>query len=433
MNSIFSTKYWCILLAGVICSAISCLFYSPEGSTLPSLIVTALFILLSMNMTMENQLYMVALSLPNTKALGIGGISASIFVCTIAVVMYFLKGKKRLSIPFLAILITLYCLQYLIRNDDILMGAVMPVKTLANILFFTFISFDNEIAKDSYHVGLKASIAMFFGIFSAFFASIIGGSEAGRMTIAGNDPNMISVEVAFVLSYLSVAFFTRRQIPNMVYLVMAFVLGVISLMCGSRMGMLLYVFIIIASIMLNTRHVGKSLLLLIVLGIAGAAFLLSPMGQTMIEVFTLRMELLEQADNLSNGRFEIWEQYFSVLNSNDLYWLFGLGSYEDYGLEEMAHNFLIEDVASYGIIGVIILYSTYIEIYRRQYRHSFRTRPFKPTLYYKIPFLVPLIGSLTLHGLGSIMVTTMLYIGVLCMVGSEEKRINNIINESSTN
>lgn len=425
MNSLFNKKYWQLLVAGSICSVLSCLTYSPDGSTPQSMLISAVFVLMSANMTVENQLYLVAIGIPNTKALGFGGISASIVVCTVAVLVHFLKDKKKPSVPFIAFVLFIYSMQYLLRDDDYIMGAVMPIKMMANILFFVFLSNNLKVATDSFNVGLKASIALFVGIVSAFAASTFGSLDARRMTIAGNDPNMISIEIAFVLSYLSVAYFTSQKFFKWFYYVAAIILGILTMMCGSRMGMILYALVLISSIFLNAKKLGKSIVLATILGVGGTTFLLSNVGQAVIEAITLRMDVLENADNISNGRFEIWAKYFSVLNSNDLYWFFGLGSYENYGLDEMAHNFLLEDIAAYGIIGIVILYSTYIGIYRKQYRHSLYINKNKSTFYNSIPFWVPLVGSLTLHGLGSIMITTMLYLGVLCMTGAQVLSNNN--------
>lgn len=426
MNDFFSNRYLLILLSGGLLSVLSCLFYSPDGSTPQSMLVSAIYVLMSVNMSIENQLYLVALGVPNTKALGFGGISSSIVVCTVAVFSHLIKDKKKPSVPFIAFVLFFYSLQYILRDEDYLAGAVMPIKTMANILFFVLLCSNSKVAADSFNIGLKASIALFVGIVSAFAASTFESLDARRMTIAGNDPNMISIEIAFVFSYLSVAYFTSKNFFKWFYYGAAIVLGILTMMCGSRMGMILYAFVLLSSIFLNAKNFGKSFVLATVLGLGTVIFLLSKAGQSAIEAITLRMEVLENADNISNGRFEIWAKYFYVLNSNDYYWLFGLGSYKNYGLEDMAHNFLIEDIALYGIIGVLILYSTYIGIYRKQYRHSLCLKRNKTTFYNSIPFLVPLIGSLTLHGLGSIMITTMLYLGVLCMTGDQKIPKNKI-------
>ena len=179
MNSLFSKKYWLLLFAGSVCSVSSCLFYSSNGATLQSMIVTAVFVLMTMFMKQENQLYMIALSLPNTKALALGGISASILICVVAVMWNYIKRNKRASIPMTAIILLFYCIQYLIRSNDVLMGIVMPIKTMVNILFFLLLTSNMKIAQKSFDTGLKASISMFVGITSALVASIFGNSELG--------------------------------------------------------------------------------------------------------------------------------------------------------------------------------------------------------------------------------------------------------------
>ena len=109
------------------------------------------------------------------------------------------------------------------------------------------------------------------------------------------------------------------------------------------------------------------------------------------------------------------------MTAQPMLWLFGLGNYTYYGIEEMAHNFLIEDIAGYGLIGVMLLYTTYIIIYRTLYKNSMsKGKKQRIVLYQLLPFFVPIIGGLTLHGMTSIMNTTMLFIGVLCMTNQRQ-------------
>lgn len=419
--SVFTKKEIIILLIGGVLSALSCVFCSDGGesdyvSTPVSMAISVVFITIASTLSLEQQLMFVALALPNTKALGFYGISCSIIVCAIAVVMNLRKTKNVSNILFISAIYLLYCTQFIGRFGDIKLGLVMPIKTGVNLLFFYILASNFKIASNSFNIGFKAAVALFVGIVSAFWISYNQAeTDTTRVAIEGNDPNILAVESVFVVSYMCVYYYSRKSFSKWLFLGTIIILLGISLLCGSRMGLLLMGFVVGISILLNIGQIKRSSLLIVVFGGALMLFLLSSTGQAILEALIIRNENLESHGDISNHRFDLWAAYISVFNSDPILWLIGLGNYREYGILKQAHNFLIEDLAAYGIIGVSILYLSYRSIYVHQYKYSKRLNSIRIGLFSKIPFLVPIIGGLTLHGLTSIMNTTMLYLGVLCM------------------
>lgn len=419
--SIFKKKDLLILLLGGVLSTLSCIFFSNSGatgggSTAASMAISAVYVVISFFLPLDQQLMLVALGLPNTKALGFGGISCSIIVCAVAVVKNFYKTKNTSSIVLVVVLYVLYSLQYLFRFDNYMIGLIMPIKTGINLLFFYIVATNTRIASNSFKVGFKTSVALFVGIVSAFWISFNqADADTSRVAIEGNDPNILAVEAAFTAAYLSVYYYSKESFSKWFFLIAVSILSAISLLCGSRMGLILMSFTIVLAVLLNVRQFNRSSLLVLVFGTALVAFLLSPTGQAVVEALIMRNENLERSGNISNDRFELWSMYASVFNSDPILWFSGLGDYKEYGLPKQAHNFLIEDIAAYGILGVAILYFTYWRIYLGQYKLSKKYNNITSRLFSKLPVLIPLIGGMTLHGLTSIMNTTMLYLGVLCM------------------
>ena len=121
----------------------------------------------------------------------------------------------------------------------------------------------------------------------------------------------------------------------------------------------------------------------------------------------LRTAVLEQNDDVSNGRFDIWNQYINTFNNNPILWFIGIGDFKKHGIEMMAHNFLIEDIANYGIVGCTLLYSCCILTYRKLKRRFSS----KNSYYLLLPFFIPIIGGITLHGMTNIINISMLFIG----------------------
>lgn len=419
--SVFTKKEIVLLLIGGILSALSCAFCSDGSesgnvSTPVSMAISAIYVAIASTLSLEHQLMFVTLALPNTKALGFYGISCSIIVCAIAVIMNLNKVRNVSKIILITIIYILYCTQFLGRFDDVKIGLVMPIKTGFNLLFFYILASNYKIASNSFNVGFKAAVASFIGIVSAFWMSFNQiDADTSRIAVEGNDPNMLAVEAAFTASYICAFYYNQKSVNKWLFLASISILAVISLLCGSRMGLILMSLVVGLSILLNANQFKRSTLLVVVFGSALIVFLLSPTGQAIIEALIMRNENLERAGNISNDRMEIWSMYFSAFNSDPSLWFIGLGNYKEYGISKMAHNFLIEDIAAYGIIGVMILYLTYNKIFVQQYKTSKRFHTIRPKLFTMIPFFVPIIGGLTLHGLTSIINTTMLYLGVLCM------------------
>lgn len=410
-----SNRELLLLFVASLLSALSSSTYSIDGSTAASMSFSAVFVLLSIFLPLEQQLFLVALAIPNTKALGFGGISCSILICAISGLKYHLFAGKKPHIPIGVILYLIYCVQFYVRFNDFLIGFVMPIKQAMNMLFFVVLATDRRIAGNAFQIGFKSSLFLFAGIVSAFFFSSIT-SSSGRLAAAGNDPNILSVEVAFVLSFVCLAYGKLKQMSLPAFSVILGVLAIVSALCGSRMGFLLFGIVLFVTVIFNSRSISNVAGLLIIVVIAFGIFVTSQFGQGIIEAVQYRMYLLEANDNMSNGRFETWNLYISVLNSSPYMWIFGMGDYTQYGIENQAHNFLFEDLSGYGILGLLILYPTYFAIYKTLYKNAYiyGGKPNKG-IYRFLPLLVPLIGGLTLHGLVSIMNTTMLFLGAMAL------------------
>lgn len=432
---LLSTSEILTIVFGSVLSVLSCVFASDVSdvesvSTPLSMAVSAVYVLFALTRPLDQQLFLVAIGIPNTKALGFVGISCSIIVCAIAVFKYYLLNKEKHHLPLGVILYLVYCLFSFAVFNDVFTGIIMPIKQAINMIFFITLASSISISKNAFYVGYKASIALLFGIVSAMSYSLLTASSINRLAVIGNDSNILAVEVAFVLSYFCLAYVKSKSVSSTVFITVVILLALITLICGSRMGFILYATIISVTIIFNIGNSGKMGLIAASLLIAGIVFLKSSFGQDIIDAITLRMEVLEANDDVSNGRFELWNQYISALCSSPTSLFFGLGDYTKYGIEYQAHNFIIEDLAGYGVIGVLILYPTYFAIYRRQFlafKHFFVTKH-RYGIFRLLPLVTPLFGSLTLHGLTSVMCTTMIYLGVLALA---EPIIR--INESTSN
>lgn len=421
-----------ILCVGIVITFFSVLFSVDSDSVVDSsggvgspfsVILTIIYVLYATQLPIEEQLVLIALALPNTKALNIMGISGAVCVCAASAFVNYSKKKKSEGVVLLALVFLIYSLQYYYRFSDISLSIIRPIKTMMNITFFSMISYDVAVLKRSSKVGYDAAIGLFCGIVSSAVATIIKSGFTGRFSIVGNDPNMLAIECATAMAVFSLCFFEYKYLSASKYYILLGTLGLVILLGASRMGLLLFAFIITLSVLLNSKKMGKTSVLIVFIVLGLVAFLTSDMGQNALDSFMMKHYSLTQKEDLSNGRFNHWTNYIKVFNSDPTLWWFGLGNWNYYRLENQAHNFLIEDIANYGIIGLTLLYVTYIVIYRKTYRNAkFLSKERKTKISQIVPFLIPLIGGMTLHGLTNIIDTTLFFIGVLCMVRGKNSK-----------
>lgn len=425
-----------ILGVGILITFLSVLFskdsalvidsYGGSVGSIYSLILTIIYVLYATRLPIESQFVLIAIALPNTKALNIMGVSGAVCVCAVSSLVNYSKKSVSKAVLLLAFSFLIYSLQYYYRFSDFTLGVIRPVKTFMNLVFFSMMSRDVNVLKRTSEIGFKGAIGLFWGIVSAAVATVLKNGFSGRFSVVGNDPNILSIECATAMAIFSLAFFEYGSLKLPKYIVYFGVLGLVVLLSASRMGLILFAFVVLSSIFLNPKKLGRASVLLVLLVLGISVFLASDIGQNALDSFLTKHYSLVQKDDLSNGRLNFWTNYISVFNSSPGLWWIGMGDYRYFGIENQAHNFLLEDIANYGIIGLFTLYLAYFLVYRATYRNaSFLAGVRNTRVFQLIPFLIPIIGGMTLHGLTNIIDTTLLFMGVLCMVHRKPQLMEN--------
>lgn len=413
-NLLFSKSEKISLLMGLIFTVL-CVFAANANMSLAASFFTLLFAVFGASRKGIEKLYLVVLAIPNTRAMEALGISGAICVCAISIIIYLIRNHKiEKSIFAYCVIYILYSLQFIVRFMDLSIGLIMPIKSVIVILFFWIYSRDKKLNEDPITLILKMNLFFFAGIMGACLASVVVNRGMRRFAIVNNDPNMLSIEIAFVLSVFCICYFRYKVLKTPAFVILAVLLATLSALCGSRMGLLLLAGVVVTSILCNLNQVNKTMFFLFVIVIVVVIFLSSNIGQNAIDVLISRNNALVSKNDISNGRMDIWNEYLDIFNSNSSLWFFGMGSYSYYGLENVAHNFLLEDIASYGIIGTIILYFAYLKVFRFAH-NTFKenTGYTRKTIYSFVPFVVPIVGGITLHGLTNIPNTLMMFMGAI--------------------
>lgn len=423
-----STDRLTIIIGSVLSSlAIIMEYYSVD---ILVLLLSIVFVIFAIYRQGTNSLYLVALAIPNTRVLEILGISAAVCICGVVAIAKILK-KKQLDRKLFSLLLVylLYSFQFILRSWDLKSGLVMPVKMIVVLYFFWNIYEENNKISSEYIY--KTLVYYSAGILCAFTTSLALNRISSRFSILDNDPNMLAIEAVFIISSFFVLYFRTTIVTTPVFLIEIFSLSIVCLLAGSRTGLVILAFVYIFSFIMNLKRINKTLVVLIALILVAGVFLQSSMGKQAVKVLAERSIALQKNENFSNGRDRIWREYIEVLNDNKIRWFIGIGDYTKLGIEDVAHNFLLEDISSYGLIGTGILYYIYFYIFKRYLKILSINIKYRLDPFVIIPFSIPIIAGITLHGLTNIPNTLMLCSGAM-IIGIFGKR-REVKNESIAN
>lgn len=393
------------------------------------LLSTICYVCYAMLQPVESSIFFVAMAIPNTRVLGMFDISASIMICALTACRMLLMNKYKIK-RSLMICLTLFMVvsfQFCFRPSGITYGIVFPLKMILVLLYFhEFISFlparRNGIIKDTCDYLLCGAVVLL--CLSVLLSSYV------RLSVIKNDSNILAIEMAFIVAAYCVLYLTQAYVTQKNFFVVCGICSVIIFATGSRMGWLLLAIIFAITMIMNFHHLNKMLIPLFLLLIVGCIVLSSDIGNSVVSTMVERSNAMSSRGDVSNGRFDLWTSYYTVLTSDWLNALFGIGgNYSAYGIESVAHNFVLEDWASYGIIGIVILLFVYFPMYKSVKRSASEGN--KARLCAWLPLCVPIVGGLTLHGLTSIPNTLMLFVGMI--IACEKKGAQKSLTKVESN
>ena len=190
-----------------------------------------------------------------------------------------------------------------------------------------------------------------------FFLVQKHSQDSGRFAGVIGNPNKTSYFLCCLLPFI--LYFKRAyslKWQKIFFSVVALLTILTVVLSGSRGGLLTLLFVIIATLITTKRHI--SLLIFLVAVFIGFLFALnSPVGVTIFE----RMQSLFEGDLIAgtSGRLAIWEALIKVYSSNAFTVLFGLGfgASEMVGMRADPHNYYLQILAEYGLVGFLVFFS----------------------------------------------------------------------------
>lgn len=301
--------------------------------------------------------------------------------------------KSVVLISFLLLFYTVIIRMIIHTNEQI-------ITTIKFIMYLVFIQ---DFLKFCYNKNESNSIIfsnlirfLGIGLIIASACSIILGdsiTEYDRFSFGENSTiNVIGIQSAFVFNSIILLFITKTN-KRIDLFILAFTL-VIVLLTMSKTA----IFMIIIGIILYflfTLIKGNNIRLFVVFFILCLSLVFinnNNITHTYLEKTLKRF----QVDDLSNGRYDIWNMTVNKMISNKAYYLFGVGDYEKLNIQYgktsksfVAHNFLIETWVIYGSIGFMLIVVLLIIYIKNEIENQNKGFTFKLTDLFKF---VPIIS-----------------------------------------
>jgi len=177
------------------------------------------------------------------------------------------------------------------------------------------------------------------------------------------NPNALGkLVILTVFSLLTVIKYEKKYTLKIIILIIYFF--PFGLMTGSRSFLLVFTilfFVYLLEIIFNIRDNKKMGLVIMIISVLILFFATNYMEST-LNMISKRM----QTEDISGSRFEIYKLYIDALK-NSPYIIFGSGMQDynlKYNLTMSSHNFFIEVISIWGIIGLVIVFLWLISLYK---------------------------------------------------------------------
>lgn len=228
--------------------------------------------------------------------------------------------------------------------------------------------------------------------------------------LEGN-PNYYTMIVSVVISGL-VVFIAKGEskVRDYIFLALLIVLGLMTASQSFVVGLVVTVALLIISPSDKTAKQSKIVAWIGLLVCAVGVIIL--LNSDAAEALRFRFESLqtyENANDITNGRSDLWKEYFQYLISNPLVLLFGSGIGASNLPRGGSHNYFIDILYYLGIIGGII----YIYLLKSVFSTK-NLRLEKPKLYNYIPFIVFFVRCLARNLLAS---EQLVFMFTICSLG----------------
>lgn len=417
----FSIKTQYIIMCLISMVSVFAGLYAQEKS---SMVIKAAAIILPMLLCVllcsKDTLLLIGMLLPANRVLTLGGCSVLILIALVTVLKEFFRRDFFVSKKILFASLTFVLYVCIVSRGGQLFGAAKII-----LMLFYLLNVLHRADTKRLYGELVSSIT--FGIIMGSAMNMLvvssGSSGVSRFRIGESGGNILGIECG-ILAVCLLIMLIQGLGSNFWMCIELIAVLFIGLMTASKSFLLaLLIGGIWILLFIPYKSITKQMwvVLLGLLGLAVGFILLLAMGGTF---YSYCAQMLHRIVNptrgdISNGRIAIWMQYFKVFQNHPRYFWFGNLNYLLFGIEWVAHNMIIEQIAEYGIIGSAILVYLYVRVFKNLNRtNQCRYKMLAMTAAPLIAFLVVSMASHTLLGFSQ---TLLLFVCWMCGIQSLDK------------
>lgn len=250
-------------------------------------------------------------------------------------------------------------------------GSSMILDAFKVILLLLFLQSYSESDIEKFYTICIEKCA--YGCISSFVIAIILNPNSiinvSRFSLTSSGENVLGILAGVLFVNLVYIIFIKKPECLFKYYCLSVSVLCIGLLTGSRsffmeVGISLIGLILWLLICGKWRLLSKTIAFILLVSTSLYIFYNNNLQiYNYIEGLIYRITKLQSSD-VSNGRFDIWEQYAYVFSNYPIYLVLGGLDVNTFAIDFVAHNMIIEQVASYGIIGSILITIIYFKTFQ---------------------------------------------------------------------
>lgn len=311
--------------------------------------------------------------------LTLGGVGIVRYLNIIVLILFsipIIRGKEKIILKkqfILLILFIIYLGITMLWSKDL--SRVLNSAIMYTLMFITYILVTNQKPNFKEIKLILMIIACLSTIIATLITFDISTYDiAGRKTLLilgkSADPNFLSINIIF--SIICTLNLIMKKYYCKILIIVSLIIQLFSIIkMGSRNAMVCLTIAITIYFFYSIKNNSKDLLkfiMIIMIGIIVIYIGLSTLPDNIIQ----RLNIYEAIDNGANGRFGIWRRALDIQLDSVFRLIFGFGAGQMPILIDYAHNFYIELLFEYGVIGLVIMSLFIFNSYLMSKKDSFK-------------------------------------------------------------
>lgn len=296
----------------------------------------------------------------------------------IAMILVILMRKKSIKATSF-FLITLVSLYFFTRMNTYYMAIPKLLVTYMIVMVFIKTYEKESITKYVNYFIWGLILSSILGIFKENIPSLLSyysdmnydyieGIRTLRFSGLFNDPNYFSI--ALISAMVLLVYLKKYKNYSIGKFYLLFIpLSIMGLLTYSKSFILIYALVLLLEVVLNLKgqhkiHSFLEILLIVIL------FIIVFLGE--IEIVNKIFSRFTNSQGFTTGRSEIWDKYWAVIESKEIYKWFGLGLDAPYVTEKAAHNLYIEMIYYSGYFGLAVFIISWVIIILTSHKNKMR-------------------------------------------------------------